>query len=129
MNVMSEKSLVPLVPVGDPRNESRVERGLWPKLGRVAACIPFAGDLLAAYYCARDPGTPALAKATLMAAVAYFVLPTDLVPDFIAGLGFTDDAAVLFMVLNVFSGHIKRQHREKAKLILAELLGEISSAP
>ncbi len=121
---MTEKSLVPLVPVGDPRNESRVARDFWPKLTRVAARIPFAGDAVAAFYCARDPGTPRVAKATLLAALTYFVVPTDLIPDFIAGLGFSDDAAVLLMVLNIFAGNIKPHHREKARLVLAEILGK-----
>lgn len=31
----------------------------------------------------------------IVAAIIYFVMPVDALPDFIAGLGFTDDAAVL----------------------------------
>ena len=103
------------------RDERTVERGFWRKLGAVAARIPFADEAVSAYYAARDPATPNRVKAVLLGALAYFVLPTDLVPDFIAGLGFTDDATVLLLAAQTVSGHIKQPHRDKAKEKLAEL--------
>ena len=102
-------------------NEERVSRGFWPKLRRVVRRIPFAADLLSAYYCARDPETPAPAKALMMAALAYFVLPTDAIPDVIAGIGFTDDAAVLATVLALLKGNLKPRHRLKAHELLERL--------
>ena len=62
---------------------------------RVAASIPFAEDLLAAYYCAFDRNTPLPVKTSLIGALAYFVLPIDAIPDVLPVLGFTDDAAML----------------------------------
>src|ERR1700742_3404465 len=62
-------------------NERRVTTGFWPKFRKVAAKIPFAGDLLAVWYCARDPATPATAKGLMLAALAYFVMPVDAIPD------------------------------------------------
>ena len=88
MQAMSEELRLPVVQIGDSENQGRVERGFWPKLVRVAARIPFAAELLSAYYCTKDPATPGFAKATLMAALAYFVLPADLIPDILAGIGF-----------------------------------------
>ena len=82
------------IPKSIERDE-RTSRGLIPKLMRVVGKIPFADDLVAAWYAARDPHTPMRAKAVLFAAVAYFVTPLDMLPDFITGLGFTDDATVL----------------------------------
>src|SRR3954468_565346 len=73
-----------LVPHVMRLNERRVARGFWPKLRRVAAHGPFAGDALAVWYCARDDDTPTTAKGMMLAALAYFVLPTDAIPDFIA---------------------------------------------
>ncbi|HEV7386769.1 MAG TPA: YkvA family protein, partial [Phenylobacterium sp.] len=83
-----------LVPHVMRLNERRVARGFLPKLRRVAARVPFASEALAVWYCARDDETPMTAKGMMFAALAYFVLPTDAVPDFIAGIGYTDDAAV-----------------------------------
>ena len=76
-------------------SEATVKRDVFPKLKRVLANVPFAEDVLAAYYCAFDPATPVKAKGILIGALAYFIMPVDMVPDFILGLGFTDDMAVL----------------------------------
>jgi uncharacterized membrane protein YkvA (DUF1232 family) len=64
------------------RDEERVRRGFWPKLKRVAARLPFAEDVLAAYYCAFDRQSPLQVKAALLAALAYFVAPVDVLPTF-----------------------------------------------
>jgi len=101
------------------RNAARVRRGFWPKFHRFAGQLPFAEDLLAAYYCAVDPRTPRAAKAVLMAALAYFVLPADTIPDVIAVLGFTDDAAVLMTAYRAISDHIGDDHRARARAFLA----------
>ena len=62
-------------------DESALQGQFWPKVRSVAASIPFAEDLLAAYYCAFDRETPASVKAALFGALAYFVLPFDAMPD------------------------------------------------
>lgn len=96
----------------------RMSRGLVPKLLRVAGRIPFADDLAAAWFAARDPLTPIKAKGVLFAAAAYFVMPVDMLPDFIAGLGYTDDATVLATALGVVGTHIKERHRAAARRLL-----------
>jgi uncharacterized membrane protein YkvA (DUF1232 family) len=117
-----------LVAIDQPklkRDEGRVRRGFWPKLRRVFRHIPFAEDLLSAWYCAADRQTPAYVRAVLTGALAYFVIPADLIPDVIAGLGFTDDATVLLAALQVVSGNLKDSHREQAKQQLDRLAGEM----
>jgi uncharacterized membrane protein YkvA (DUF1232 family) len=104
------------------RDEERVRRGFWPKLRRVAAKLPFAQDLLAAYYCAFDRRTPLQVKAALLGALAYFVLPADAMPDILPLLGYTDDALVLVTALRMVSGHIRDEHREAAREALAREL-------
>ncbi|MDE1986001.1 MAG: DUF1232 domain-containing protein [Alphaproteobacteria bacterium] len=100
------------------RNQRTVERSFWKKLLKVAGRIPFAEDLAAAYFCAVDPLTPGRVRGVLFAALAYFVIPTDVIPDFIAGFGFTDDAAVLATAIGLVSGHIKPHHRQRARAAL-----------
>ena len=95
-----------------------VDRDFWRKLLKVMGRIPFAEDLAAAYFCAIDPATPARAKALLVGALAYFVLPLDAIPDFIAGFGYTDDAAVIAMAIRLVSGNLKERHYEKARTAL-----------
>ena len=85
------------------RDEETVRREFWRKLKRFAARLPFAEDLLAAYYCAFDRDTPFQVKAALIGALAYFVLPFDAMPDIMPLLGFADDAAILATALRIVS--------------------------
>ena len=100
------------------RNKTRVRRSFWRKLRRVMGQIPFAEDAVAMYFCALDPVTPLRVRAMLFAALAYFVIPTDMVPDFIAGLGFSDDASVIAAALALVANHILPAHRERARRAL-----------
>ena len=110
-----------LLPAVQRVNEVRVQRGFWPKLGRVAARIPFADRLVSVYYAARDPQTPIAAKGVMMGALAYFVLPVDAIPDVLLGIGFTDDAAVITALLATLGANVKRRHREAAERALDRL--------
>ncbi len=118
MNTDLPDPVKPQLPALIMRNERIVERGFWKKFARMAGRIPFADDLAAAYFCAVDPGTPTKVKAILIAAIAYFVVPFDVVPDFLAGIGFTDDAAVLATALGLVAGQIRPRHRDKARELL-----------
>jgi uncharacterized membrane protein YkvA (DUF1232 family) len=103
------------------RDEATVRRGFWGKLQRFAAQLPFAEDLLTAYYCAFDRNTPNHVRAALLGALAYFVLPFDVMPDLLPIVGFTDDAAVLAGALRLIWIHIQPAHREAARDALARL--------
>ena len=103
------------------RDEAQVRRGFWPKVKRLAAKLPFAEDLLTAYYCAFDRKTPRHDQAALVAALAYFVLPFDFVPDMLPILGFTDDAAVLATAIRMVAAYIRPEHRDAARRALARL--------
>jgi uncharacterized membrane protein YkvA (DUF1232 family) len=105
----------------DGDSDDTLRRAFWRKTRRVAARIPFAEDLLAAYYCAFDRSTPLHVKATLVAAIAYFILPVDAIPDVLPVIGFTDDAAVLATAIKLVAGHITPTHREAAKMKLDEI--------
>ena len=88
------------------------------KFKRFAAKLPFAEDLLAAYYCAFDRQTPRHVQAALLGAIAYFILPFDFVPDMLPVLGFTDDAAILATAIRMVAGHITQEHRDAARSAL-----------
>ena len=95
-----------------------VRKRFWIKLKKVAAKLPFAEDLLAAYYCAFDRETPRHVQAALLAAIAYFILPFDFIPDMLPVLGFTDDAAVLATAIRMVATHITDDHRAAARAAL-----------
>ncbi|MEW6641302.1 MAG: YkvA family protein [Pseudomonadota bacterium] len=103
------------------KDHARVRREFWAKIKKVVARLPFAEDLLAAYYCAFDRQTPRHVQASLLGALAYFILPFDLIPDVMPLLGFTDDAAVLATVIRLVASHITPDHREAAQAALQRL--------
>jgi len=103
----------------EPEERERLVRdGIMDKVRRTVGKVPFVPDALAAYYCAQDPKTPARVKLALFAALAYFVVPIDAVPDFIAVLGFTDDATIFYATYRLLSGHITDAHRAKVNEVL-----------
>ena len=100
------------------KDTQRLSKAFWPKLRRVAVHLPFAEDLVAAYYCAFDRQTPRHVQAALLGAIAYFVLPFDAVPDVLPVLGFTDDAAVLATAIRLVASNIRPEHRDAARAAL-----------
>jgi uncharacterized membrane protein YkvA (DUF1232 family) len=97
------------------RDAELVRRRFWTKAKRFAAEIPFAEDLVTAYYCAFDRETPVPVKAALVGALVYFILPYDVVPDVLPVLGFADDAAVLATAIRMVTAHIRPEHRDAAR--------------
>ena len=107
----------------------RVRREFWPKFRRFAATLPFAEELVTAYFCAFDRNTPRRVQVALIGALAYFVLPFDFVPDMLPIIGFTDDAAVLAAAIRLVAAHIRPQHREAARRVLARAAAAAFSEP
>ena len=116
-----EKALSPASPKRERSRERQARDGFWDAFGRLAARLPFAEDVAAAWYCAFDPATPLKVRGTLIAALAYFVVPLDVVPDLLAFVGLTDDIAVLTAAFTMVSGHIKPEHRDKASEKIARM--------
>lgn len=100
---------------------ARVRKSFFKTVRKAAKQIPFMEDVIASYYCAFDPATPSKVRATLIGALAYFVLPIDAVPDFIFGVGFGDDATVLMAAISMVGAHIREEHRQAARDALADV--------
>ncbi|MAU95741.1 MAG: hypothetical protein CMP81_07630 [Fulvimarina sp.] len=103
------------------RREKRVRSSFFDTVRRALRHVPFMEDVVASYYCAIDPETPSATRGILFAALAYFVLPVDLVPDMLLGIGFTDDIAVLLTAFNAVRGNIRPEHYQRARATLDEL--------
>lgn len=95
-----------------------VEEGLWKKLIRLAGRVPFVEDIAAAYFCFIDPATPGRVRGVVLAALAWFVLPASVLPEFIIVLGFTDDVAVVAIAARMVRRHIKEHHYRRAREVL-----------
>ena len=102
------------------RQETQVRTRFWSTLKRAMRQLPFGRDVVAAYYCAMDPTTPTRVRGILLAALGYFVLPIDAVPDMLAFIGFSDDLAVLTTAITLIRGHMKASHYDAADKALAD---------
>lgn len=102
------------------RHARVVEEGFWLKLRKVMGKLPFTEELCAAYFCAMDEETPTRVRGILLAALAYFVMPIDMIPDIVTGFGFTDDATVIATAMGIVGGYIKPSHHDKAKSLLGK---------
>lgn len=127
-----EIAIVDAVVLSVEQDAERVVRhGFWKKIGRAAGRIPFAEDAVAAYFCAFDPDTPFRVRATLVGALAYFIMPADVMPDFLPLLGFADDASVIAAALAGVASHLGEKHRLAARQALGRLPlpGQALAAP
>ena len=62
-----------------------------------------------------DRGTPPQARLTMLAALTYLLIPTDLIPDFLPIAGFSDDLVALTAVIGLCSQHITPEIRLRAQ--------------
>jgi uncharacterized membrane protein YkvA (DUF1232 family) len=104
----------------DPASENEMREKFWRTAKRAARQVPFMDEVVAGYYCALDKETPLRAKAILLAAFGYFILPADTIPDIVLGLGFTDDVAVLTAAITAVRAHMTPAHRLAAKRALQQ---------
>lgn len=87
--------------------------------------IPFGVQAVAAYRAMLDPGVPFRAKALIAGALAYLIIPTDLMPDFVPFMGYVDDAAAFTALIGTVAHHITDVHRDEAKQMIQRFkLGE-----
>ena len=93
------------------------------RLRRLIRHIPLIGPTVAAYYCARDPQTPLPARVALFGALGYFVMPFDIIPDFLPGIGHLDDAAVMLLALRLVAHRITPEHRGRAQVRIDQWIG------
>ncbi len=75
--------------------------------------VVYAALLL--YYLMKNPKTSIKAKITIAAALGYFILPTDAIPDLAPIIGFSDDLGVLIFALSQLSGHITPEIKANAR--------------
>jgi uncharacterized membrane protein YkvA (DUF1232 family) len=101
------------------RNERVVREGFVAKAKRYLNRLPLAHETVAMYFCMLDPQTPLWVKGTAAAALAYFILPLDALPDVMPLVGLSDDAGVLAAALTAVSAHVTDDHRARARAWMA----------
>ncbi len=96
--------------------EAYGEKPFWRKIGRFAAAAgkQVIEKALVLYYCLQDPDTPPWARAVIITALGYFILPMDAIPDITPVVGFSDDLGALAGALATVAASIKPAHRRQA---------------
>ncbi|PLT35787.1 YkvA family protein [Bacillus sp. V5-8f] len=97
----------------------------WAKLKKYAikAGSSVVYSVLLLYYTLQKPEVPTKTKAVIVGALGYFILPTDLIPDFAIGIGYTDDLGALGLALIQVAMYIDDDIKNKARHKLEEWFG------
>lgn len=115
METRAEEVLRKAEGVDEADQEAYVRAGFFQKLKHAAGKIPFAEDAVALYYAAFDAATPKWARRVALAALAYFIMPFDVIPDALVIAGYTDDASLLAAAIALLAKHVTPAHRERAR--------------
>ncbi|WP_322528165.1 YkvA family protein [Salinicola sp. LHM] len=101
--------------------DSYSDERFWGKLTRFGkrAGREVASKALQLYFVLKRPDVPLWAKSTIIGALGYFISPLDAIPDFVAGVGYTDDASVLAAALVAVSIYIDEDIKRQAESVLA----------
>jgi len=79
--------------------------------------------ILVLYFLIADKTIPVKVRLAFVAALGYFILPTDLVTDFLPVIGYTDDMALLTFVVGNATNYISPEIKDKAKTMRSAIVG------
>lgn len=101
------------------------DRGLMNKVIEYATVIgkELIFKILQLWYVLQKPEVPMEIKAIVIGALGYFISPVDVIPDFIPGIGYTDDAAVIAFALLVAAMYVDEDVNEKARKKMESIFG------
>lgn len=103
------------------------ENNFWSKLSKVAksAGVKVVYAALLLFYVLKSKDTSGEDRAKIVGALGYFILPLDLIPDWLPALGFTDDLAALTWALYAVAKNLTPDVKANAKAKLSEWFGEL----
>jgi len=85
-------------------------------------------NVLLLYYILTDAHIPLKHKRLIVGVLGYFILPIDLIPDFLPGTGFADDLLALLYVIKVLHDCITPEIKARAKAKLSEWFGSFEES-
>ena len=86
--------------------EKYVDENLWNKLEKSGKKVSFAKDILALYRYMKDPLVKWYRKAIVVAALVYFIVPIDTIPDMTPLFGYLDDLGVITALLKYLGSEL-----------------------
>lgn len=84
----------------------KVDEGLWHKIEKVGNKISFIKDVKALYSYMKDPQVQWYRKTIVVAALLYFILPIDSIPDITPLIGYLDDLGVIMAVIKYMGSEL-----------------------
>ncbi len=101
------------------------DKALWDKAARVARKIGYETlrSVLILFYTLENPQVPAKVRAVILGALGYFILPVDLIPDFIPVVGMSDDIAIVAAAIAYAAMYITQEAKDKADAKLKTWFG------
>ncbi len=104
------------------------EEGLWDKVTSKVqeAGIGIIYKALQLYYAAQNPACPTKVKAGIYAALGYFILPLDIIPDFAPVVGYSDDlvaigGAIMMAQMYIDDG-VKQQSKDRIQALFGDAM-------
>lgn len=124
---LPEKVTVYLAENSDKLKKWFSDAQLSVKLGKVAKKVGsvILYPVLLLYNMYKSPNTSQKDKLIIIAPLAYFILPIDLIPDMIIGLGYADDGIALMAALKVITSSMTPEIIEQTKSMHKNLIGDI----
>jgi len=109
----------------DPYTRGYSDKSFWDKLAGYARAAgeDIVDRALQLHFAMQKPELPHWARATILGALGYFIVPLDAVPDFLPVTGYVDDLGVLALAFATVRGHIDDEVRAKAKARLRKWFG------
>lgn len=110
-----------------PYQKHYSDEGLLEKISKTfkKAGLKVIYHTLLLYYVLMDENTPRQHKMIIIGALGYFILPIDLIPDFIPIVGFSDDAAAIVACLKTVSDNVTPEIKRKSLNKLHDWFDEV----
>lgn len=92
----------------------------WSKVKKIAknAGLKVMCYALTLYYVLQKADIPVAEKGIIIGALGYFILPIDLIPDFIMGLGYTDDIGAMLIAIKKSMKYVDEEVKNQVYLKL-----------
>lgn len=128
MNESNEERSLPIRQLEEATSYSKYydDKRFWRKVRRIAQKVggSVLKPVLLLFYMMKSDAVSLKDKAYIVGALGYFVLPIDIVPDFIAGLGYTDDLAVITLLIKYLKDNITPDIEMRADAKIRDLIEE-----
>lgn len=104
-------------------SDNQIQDKLEKVAKKVGATVIYPVLLL--YNLLNSPNVIAHDKMLIIAPLAYFILPADLIPDVILGAGYVDDGVAIMTALKTFGSSITPEITDQTRKMCKKLIGEV----